>query len=155
METNKNRQWAMGNVKWEKKRHIILAALLLFFLSPLTSYLSPVSAQTFYPTNQLTVAWDEVTVPSGTVSYKVYIKPEAGGTEALATTVTATQATVTFTQEGRYFLGVSSVRTVNAIPIESSTISWSNVAAVCQNGVTFGAQYYVPPAAPANFRRVP
>lgn len=115
----------------------------------------PAWSQTWKTTNQATVGWDVVTVPNGTVSYKVYVKPETGGTETLATTVATNQATITFSQEGRYFLGVSSVRTVNNVPVESSTISWSNVPAVCQGGVTFGIQYIVPPSAPVNFRTVP
>lgn len=115
----------------------------------------PAWSQTWKTTNQATVAWDAVTVPSGTVSYKVYVKPETGGTETLATTVSTTTATITFSQEGRYYVGVSSVRTVNSVPVESSTISWSNVAAVCQGGVTFGIQYIIPPSAPINLRTVP
>lgn len=125
------------------------AVLAMIFVSV------PVFSQTWHTTNQATVAWDAVTVPSGTVSYKVYIKPEVGGTETLVTTVTTTQATITFAEEGRYFTGVSTVRTVNSVPIESSTISWSNIASVCQNGVTFGIQYYIPPSAPVGLRRIP
>jgi len=115
----------------------------------------PAWSQTWYPANQKTVAWDAVTVPSGTVTYKVYSKPETSETPTLMTTVTTTQATVTFTVEGRYYLGVSAVRTVSGVEVESSTISWSNVAAVCKNGQTFGIQYITAPNAPTGFRIVP
>lgn len=109
-------------------------------------------AQQWYPTNQITVAWDPVTVSSGTVSYKVYTRPAAGGTETLFATTPNTESTVTFTVEGKYFLGVRSVRTVDGIDIESSTISWSNVASDVLNGATFGAQYYLPPSKAGGLR---
>lgn len=146
----------MRHLKMKTIDHLtIMALILVATLVILNTCAMDAKAQTWKTANQATVGWDAVTVPSGTVSYKVYVKPETGGTETLATTVTATQATVTFSQEGRYYLGVASVRTVNAVPVESSTISWSNVAAVCQGGVTFGIQYITPPAAPVNFRTVP
>lgn len=115
----------------------------------------PAWSQTWYPANQKTVAWDAVTVPSGTVTYKLYSQPESGGTPTLMTTVATTQATVTFTVEGRYYLGVSTVRTVSGVEVESSTISWSNNPAVCAGGATFGIQYLVAPNAPTGFRTVP
>jgi hypothetical protein len=113
------------------------------------------SAQTWKPTNQVTVAWDAVTVTSGTVSYNVYIRPEAGGTPILTNPkVSATQATVTFTTEGRYYLGVSSVRTVGGVDVESSTISWSSDPSVTFQAQTFGVQYLVPPPSPVGIRSV-
>ena len=138
-------------IGYRKKTLFFILSLLL--LSPIAYCPSPALGQTYYPTNALPVAWDPVTVPSGTVSYKLYTKPATGGTETLHSTVTGTTATITFAQEGRYLLGVQAVRTVpNVAPMES-TISWSDNPAVVQGGVTFGAQYYVPPAPPANLRR--
>lgn len=107
---------------------------------------SVANAQTWVPTNAIGVAWDAVTVPSGTVSYKVYIRPATGGTESLAQTVTGTTATVSFPVEGRYFIGVRTVRSVDGIELESSVIGWSDDATYVQNGATFGAQYYTAPA---------
>jgi hypothetical protein len=104
------------------------------------------SAENWVTANQITVSWDPVTVQSGTVTYKTFTKPVTGGTETFVSTVNTTQSVITFTTEGRYYLGVKSVRNVDGIELESSSISWSNDPAVCLNGVTFGAQYYIPPA---------
>lgn len=105
-----------------------------------------VNAQQWQTANSINVAWDAVTVTSGTVTYKLYSKTVPGGVETFISTVSTTGATVTFQAEGRYFLGVRSVRTVNGVELEASTISWSDNPAVCQGGVTFGVQYYTLPA---------
>lgn len=102
-------------------------------------------AQQWTVANQITVAWDPVTVASGTVSYKVYSKPENGGPETLLDTVTTAQYTATFSVEGRYFLGARAVRTVGGVDIDSTRISWSDTPGDVLNGETFGAQYYLPP----------
>jgi hypothetical protein len=106
-----------------------------------------VSAQTWYPSDSINVGWDAVSVSSGVVSYKVYTMPHPSGTATNVATVTGTTASVTFATEGKYYIGVSTVRTVDEEALES-IISWSNVAADCLNGVTFGAKYYTPPGKP-------
>jgi hypothetical protein len=114
-------------------------------------------AQQWTTANQVTVSWDPVTTNidgqpiTGTVTYKTYSKPELGTIETLVGTVSETKSTITFTAEGRYFLGVKSVRNVDGVEIESSRIAWSNVASDCQNGVTFGVQFY---KAPANVKNI-
>jgi len=122
-------------------KRIVLAVLVMVFIG----FTGLAQAQTWVPTNAITVAWDAVTVPSGTVSYKLYIKPATGGTESFAQTVTGTTATVSFPVEGRYYIGVRTVRSVDGIELESSNIGWSNDAAYVMNGATFGAQYYIAP----------
>lgn len=140
-------------MKTNKNRHIVLCAVLfLLFLLLLTSHLSPASAQTWKTANQVTVGWDAVTTPTGTITYKVYSRPEAGGTATLMTTAPTTQATVTFTQEGRYYLGVSTVRTVGGVEVESSTISWSSDPSVTFQAQTFGVEYIIPAPAPVGLR---
>lgn len=118
-----------------------LLVLLILWTLPEVS-----EAQQWTTANQVTVSWDAVTVTSGTVSYKTYYRPAAGGAETYAGTVTSTQDTITLTIEGRYFLGVRSVRNVDGLELESSRISWSDNPADCQGGVTFGVQYYTLPA---------
>ena len=127
---------------------IILIASLLFGLT----FAGSAAAQTWKPTNQVTVGWDAVTSPTGTITYKIYSRPEAGGTPMLMTTVPATQATVTFTQEGRFYLGVSTVRTVGGVEVESSTISWSSDPSVTFQAQTFGVEYIIPAPAPVGLR---
>jgi hypothetical protein len=126
--------------------------LLLLLLLPIAYCPSPAFSQTWKPTNQVTVGWDTVTSPTGTITYKIYSRPEAGGTPTLMTTVPATQATVTFTQEGRYYLGVSTVRTVGGAEVESSTISWSSDPSVTFQAQTFGVEYIIPAPAPVGLR---
>lgn len=126
---------------------ILLSALSFQLLAPPQAV-----AQTWKPTNQVTVGWDAVTSPTGTITYKVYSRPEAGGTPTLMATVPATQATVTFTQEGRFYLGVSTVRTVGGVAVESSTVSWSSDPAVTFQAQTFGVEYIIPAPAPVGLR---
>lgn len=54
--------------------------------------------------------------------------------------------TITFQAEGRYFLGVQSVREVDG-EIFHSEVSWSDNPEVCANTESFGAVYYEPPDA--------
>lgn len=124
----------------------ILLTLMMLLLIPASSW-----AQQWVTANQISVAWDPVSVSSGVVSYKTYTKPAAGGVETFFSTVTTTTATITFAVEGRYFLGVQTVRTLDGTEL-LSTIAWSNNPADCRGGVTFGAQYYIPPAAPGGMR---
>ena len=122
--------------------------LMMILVMGLTVALSwRVEAQEWKTANQVTVLWDPVTVATGTVSYKTYYRPASSGPEVFTyvSTITEVQATITFTLEGRYFLGVRSVRNVDGIEVESSTISWSDNPLVCAGGVTFGVQYYIPP----------
>lgn len=140
----------------KKAMNWCLFLILVAFMMVL--FTSTVQAQQWQIANQVTVSWDPVTTNvdgqpiTGTVSYKTYSKPETGTVETLLGTVTATQATITFQAEGRYFLGVKSVRNVDGIEIESSRIAWSNIAADCANGVTFGVQYYKAPANVINIK---
>ena len=122
------------------KKLIILLIVLLFV---------PVAwAQTWHPTNQITMAWDAAT---NATKYKVYTKAPDGTNIVLKAEVTETTYTYTFTEEGRYFLGVQSIREVDTEVLES-TISWSDNIEVCQDAVNFGAVYYVPPDAPIGLR---
>jgi hypothetical protein len=111
-------------------------------------------------TNQITVAWDAVTtmndgsaIPSGsTVQYQVYIRTDPSGTPAQAgSPVTATQATVTFSTEGSFDVGVSAQRMVSSSMVSESPISWSNDPAATNNN-PFGVKYWKVPAAPQNIR---
>lgn len=115
-------------------------------------------AQTWYPTNQATVAWDAVaSVATGDViKYQVYTKVGATGTPTkVGGEITATQLAVTFNIEGRYFVGVEAIRyPVGETVGTKSTTSWSNVAADCAAAGPFGIVYYVSPLAPKNLRDV-
>jgi len=107
--------------------------------------------------DQKTIGWDPVstlatgeTIPAGdAIVYRVYIKRDgqAEGT-MIANSVTATQYTLTLDQEGRFFVGIQSVRvyTVDGQDLMSeSEIAWSDIPANC-NGNDFGIVYLIPPA---------
>jgi len=125
------------------KKLIILLIVLFAFTVP-----GIVLAQTWHPTNQITMAWDTV---ENATKYKVYTKAVDGSNIVLKAETVETTYTYTFTEEGRYFLGVQSIREVDSEVLES-TISWSDNVEVCQGEVNFGAVYYVPPDAPIGLR---
>ena len=139
------------------KKLLIIIALLLVA--------SVASAQTWHNANQATLAWnavtqlsDNTTIPAGNVvKYQVWRRlspalPTAG--EMVAGEITSLQQVVTFTVEGGYFLGVQALRFVDNVKVSSSTIAWSDVAANCQGGVTFGIQYWLAPTFPVGLRRL-
>lgn len=126
------------------KSYMWLAILSVVILAVLPAISQ---AQQWTTANSINVSWDPVTVTSGTVSYKTYYRTVLlPVVETYVGTVTTTQGTVTFALEGKYFLGVRSVRNVDGLELESSRIAWSDNPADCQGGVTFGVQYYTLPA---------
>jgi hypothetical protein len=109
--------------------------------------------------SQIAVAWDPVVVPTGsTVQYQMYYRTDPGGAPTTAgAAFTATQATVTFTTEGIYDVGVQAQRMISGSVIASSPISWSNDPNMVQNGGggTFANQYWNNPPGPTNLRIPP
>jgi len=137
------------------KKKLALIVLVLFVLAPMVAL-----AQTWYTANQATVAWDAVApIATGDViKYQVYTKVGTSGTPAkVGGEITATQLALTFTVEGRYFVGVQTIRypTGETVGIPSATTAWSNVAADCAAAGPFGIVYYVAPGAVKNLRNVP
>lgn len=129
---------------------LIVSFIIGLSLTSLTLY---ADAQSWTTANQITVEWDPVTVASGTVTYKTYTKPALGGAVVLVNDkISETVTTMTFKTEGRYFLGVSAVRTIDGVDFETPTISWSDVPTDVLNGQTFGIQYYDLPAAVGELR---
>ncbi len=120
-------------------------------------------AQTWYPANQKTVAWDAVTklddgtaLPAdSTVQYRIYVVAASNTTKSNPTEVTVvTQPTVliTFTAEGKYFVGVKAERMVAGAKVSESTITWSDSASGTQGGTTFGVTFYKGLTAPGGLR---
>lgn len=132
---------------------LVFAVLLV--LVPLVAL-----AQTWYTANQATVAWDPVApIAAGdVVKYQVYTKVGATGTPVkVGGEITATQLAITFSVEGRYYVGAETVRypAGETVGIRSATIAWSNVAADCAAAGPFGIVYYVSPGTPKGLRSVP
>jgi hypothetical protein len=113
-------------------KKLLLIAFLVFGL-PFV-----VSAQTWHPVNQVTVGWDAVNLATG---YKIFIKSVDGTIEKEVGVTAELSYTITFQEEGRYFLGVQSVREIDE-EIFHSVIVWSDNPEVCANGEAFGAIYY-------------
>ena len=121
--------------------------------------------QTWYTTNQATVSWNAVTtlsdgsaIPAGdTIRYQLYLRIGTSGNGAAYGAETAsTQATVTFTAEGAWFIGIKALRYVagETAPVGESVISWSSDAGATDNA-PFGIRYYAAPGSPGGLRRVP
>ncbi len=120
-------------------------------------------AQDWRRTDQATVAWDPVTtlvtgdpIPTtDTVKYEVWrvreaLKDDPNAPIYIEETDQA-QYTITFTEEGKWFVGIVSVRYVNGVDrVRGETISWSWDVAVAPS--PFGIVYYVGPAGVMNVR---
>jgi len=106
--------------------------------------------------NQVTLAWDAVSpIASGdTIRYQAYVKPAAGGGLVSSGPETAeTQAVISFSSEGRYYLCVQALRYPQGetSPLRSEVACSDDPAAV-HGGQTFGAVYYVAPQPPSGLR---
>ena len=134
------------------KRLLIILAILIFA--------APAMAQTWYTANQVTLAWDavpKVLATDQTNKYQVYSRNDlvSLGTK-VGTEVTATQLIISLSVEGRYYLGVKTVRYPQgeATGIPSIGTAWSNVAADTNNN-PFGVLYFVAPGFPGGLRLAP
>lgn len=133
-----------------------IAILIIILLIP-----SFAAAQVWNTANQATLAWDAVAKVAPTDQpnkYQVWTKagsptatPQKVGGE-----ITATQQTVTFSAEGRYYLCVGAIRYPQGetVGVPSTRLSCSDIAADTANGA-FGVVYYVAPAAPGGLRLAP
>jgi len=117
-------------------------------------------AQTWYTANQVTLAWDavpKVLTTDQANKYQVYSRNDlvSLGTK-IGSEITATQLVISFSTEGRYYLGVESIRYPigETVGIPSLTKAWSNVAADTNNS-PFGVMFFTAPAQPSVLRLVP
>jgi hypothetical protein len=129
----------------------------LFLIMIILLFVTPAAAQTWQTANQVTLAWDPVAKvqPTDTIKYQVYMRQDlvSNGT-AIGVPVETAQATVTFTVEGRYYLGVETLRFVTGEtePVRSTTKAWSNDAAACGPDGPFGVKFFVLPGAAKGLR---
>ena len=135
-------------------KKLIVIAVILF------AFTSLAQAQTWFPANQATVAWDAV-APLATgdvIKYQCYTRTDttSAGTK-VGVEITATQQVISFPAEGRYYVGVETVRykSGETVGIKSTTKSWSNVAADCAAAGPFGIVYLTAPGSPKGLRNVP
>lgn len=139
---------------------LLLSMLLLFIVATALT----ANALVLYPTNQKTLAWDEVTkletamgevpLPVGNVvKYIIYYKSfEENSPPVEMGRTLETNYTFTFLDEGRYLLGVKAERylsTNDLEPISESTISWSDIEYQTE---AFGVAFYYPIKGPKSLR---
>lgn len=128
---------------------------LFLALAILATAAVPAAAQEWRQTNQLTFSWNVVDkiAPSDTIKYQVFTKEKSGALAPSGGEILQTQATVTFTVEGRYRLCAQAVRYAEGeIEPITSEVSCSDVAEVCLNGQTFVVRYFVKPNPPRDLR---
>lgn len=127
---------------------------LILTLLAIVSMFSPVLALDWHTANQATVAWDpsEKIVDTDVITYVLYFKIVGTEVPILAGETADLNFTFTFTNEGKYYLGVSAKRLVIDGEIVESEINWSDV-----NGEStpdpFGVKFYVKPDQPKNLHR--
>jgi hypothetical protein len=145
------------------KKYISSALVALFMLF---TTVTVVRAEVWYPANQATMAWDAVTttvdsngveaaVDPSEISYEIFrtdaAAPDKENAESLGTTTELTFL-ITFTDGGKYMIGVRAIRTVpgfsETLP---SAIAWSDDP-VATSGNPFGVQFLSSPSAPTALR---
>lgn len=104
--------------------------------------------QMWHNTNQVTVAWSRA---EGATSYRVFTRGAGGGEPVAISETTELSAVITITEEGRYFVGVQSIREVDGEMLKSE-IAWSDNPAYCAGSVAFGVVFFVAPDPPVNLR---
>lgn len=124
-------------------KRFILGIVIAVFLMASVAY-----GQTWHLTNQITMAWD---VADNATSYKMYTKHSDSSNVVEVGTTLLLSYTYTFINEGRYFLGVKSIREVDG-EMFTSIISWSDNPDVCMNAEIFGAVFYEPPEVAVGLR---
>lgn len=134
--------------------------LMVMMVVCLLTFASSVSAQTWYPTNQATVAWDAVPplATGDTIKYQVYTRMgTTGDGTPVGGEITATQLAITFSVEGRYYVGVKTIRYPQGetVGTPSAATAWSNIAADCAAAGPFGIVYYLAPITPKGLRPAP
>lgn len=134
-----------------KKLFIVLAILMLA---------APAMAQTWYTANQVTLVWNavpKVLTTDQANKYQVYSRNDLVSLgNKIGGEVTANQLVVSFTTEGRYYLGVEVIRypVGETVGIKSATKAWSNVAADTANS-PFGVTFFAAPGGASGLRIIP
>ena len=131
--------------------------LVMLFVFAVLGLTFTANAVVWKTANQVTIAWDANpfnveggAIPADQIKYVVYIynaitdpnHENAVEMEPIA----ETQQLITLGVEGKYLFGVKAVRIVDGENVGESTIVWSNVPPA-----DFGAQFFLPPAAPTGF----
>ncbi len=136
----------------------VVLSLVLFLLTCVNGY-----AIEWYSANQATVEWSYDSswaewVNSGEtkqVKFNVYLKKSIDGAPVLLTLdpISDVMFTVTLQDEGKYFIGVTSVKILDNEVVSESEISWSYTPEVCAGLKDFGVRYFTQLTQPLGLRR--
>jgi hypothetical protein len=149
------------------KKLMFLLALSLLFTLP--SSLLAQQIVTWYPVEKTSwgvVAWDAVTqladgdpLPApaiATLGYNVYAKNVVtNAIIPIATNIPGTERQIVLPSRGSYVVGIEAqlIYVGDTQPSVSSSISWSEVPAVCLNAATFGFKFQTGPKPSVGLRR--
>jgi len=140
------------------KRLILL--VLVALLIPVPSL-----AITWVTANQVTVAWDAVTVDEKgqtidpavyKVEYDCFLDNVAHSNPVGIGRYTDAQATTTLVQEGEFIFGCKAVKVKisDGTDVSESPIAWTDNPDVCLGNDPFGLRYFVAPQGPIGYRSV-
>lgn len=111
----------------------------------------------WHTANQSTVGWTEVTtmgdgapIPAGSIityqTYLVNVVTDPNKENPADTGIVETnEKTFTLGVEGKFYVGVQTIREVDGEMLKSSAIAWSDIAEFCKDGITFGLRFYLIP----------
>lgn len=134
----------------------IMCMLLVFFF---ISICTLAHSQEWHVANQVTITWDAVaTLENGApipadniIEYRLWLSnvdtdPDKTNPVEVGTT-SETLYIVTLNTEGRFFVGLQTLRKFsNGSPLGKSSVGWTDDPEIVRDGVTFGLQYFLPPA---------
>jgi len=143
----------------------IFRIVIFFIVSFFVLSGSMVHSQEWVTANQSTITWDAVVGSiSGTafpesdiIEYKVYLSnaitdPDKDNLVEVGVTENTTYA-VTLNVEGRFFVGLQTIRkSEEGNILAESIIGWSSDPTITTNGHTFGLQYFLLPAIPCGMQ---
>ena len=116
-------------------------------------FYQPVFATNWITANSVTLSWTPVTklvdgavIPVGDViSYELFIVPETGdklNDRIFKIEVQAAEATITFDQEGFFYLGVRAVRSKDLKRLSVSEIAWTDNPEIMVGNLAQGVIFY-------------
>ena len=149
----------------KKPPFVLVLALILL----IPTFVSAQQIVNWYPVEKTswgTVAWDAVTqlsdgdpLPAPTVAtlgYNIYAKNVVTlAIIPIATNIPGLEQLIALPSRGSYIVGVEAqlLYVGDTVPSKSSTISWSEVPAVCLNAATFGFKFQTGPKPSIGLRR--
>jgi len=141
-------------------KKVAFLGLILFLVTIFSCWtIYDAYAQEWVIANQSTISWDAVTTLSNgapipendLIEYTVYLSnavadPDKSNPIEVGS-VNGTEYTIIMSTEGKYFVGLKTVRKLaDGTNIGESVIGWSDDPVIVVDGHTFGLQYFLPPA---------